>query len=565
MYRTLFALAGLGIIGWLLLILLPTWKVTRWLAETAVIPVFLSALYVVGIVAVLLEMGPGILRDFGNADGVLALLRTEGLALVAWIHILAFDQVVGLLIYRDNMRHHFVARPVQSVILFLTLMLGPVGFLAYYVARVSNTRSGRVAWGKAVMPATAFGAAPSAGLRFADVSKAGSVSGTLLALWKRERLVVACGLLAFLLAGVCLGVAVTTGSWHVPPEGRLLDALKFEVGVGIYFLTLALLVPFAGMTGRGRRWWVAWTVGIALYFVMIEAVQAIRGLDPRFTRAGSEADQAAGALFGLTALATIVMFALLVWRFFRRDTIADHPALRLGIRYGVAAIVFAFGSGIAMSLLGTRVVMGTGTLMPIHAAGFHGIQAVPVVALLLGWSRWSPAAQHRLTHAAGLAWLVLCGGLFWQAVAGLPPTALSAPSVFAAAGLGAWMICFVIAMAEYMRGKAAPDQRRPDAGSIRSLTNPSTIERYGAGDGKRPFTRNSSRANVNDRSPEKSRRTTSTRPELAVQCHVSNDRGRAGPKTSGVKMPILVPPSASRADGKRNAATPNLRISAPRA
>ena len=185
MYRTLFDLAGLGIVAWLLLILLPTWRVTRWLAETAVFPVFLSALDAVGITVVLREMGPGIMRDFGNADGVLALLRTDGLALVAWIHILAFDQLVGLLIYRDNMRHRFVPTPVQSVILFLTLMFGPVGFLAYYVARVSNRRSGRLAWGDAAAPPERAAAAPSAGLRFGDI-KARSIVGTLLVLWTRE-------------------------------------------------------------------------------------------------------------------------------------------------------------------------------------------------------------------------------------------------------------------------------------------------------------------------------------------------------------------------------------------
>jgi hypothetical protein len=464
MYGTLFDLAGLGILAWLLLILLPTWRVTRWLAETAVFPVFLSALYAVGITAVLLEMGPGIMRDFGNAEGVLALLRTEGLALVAWIHILAFDQVVGLLIYRDNMRHRFVALPLQSVILFLTLMFGPVGFLIYYVARVSNGRSGRVAWGDPEAPTRSAGATSRASLRFADV-KARSITATLLALWKRERLVVFCGLLAFLLAGVCVGAALVNGSWHVPPEGRLLDAVKFEVGVGIYFLTLALLVPLAGMTARGRRWWVAWTVGNALYFVSIEAVQAIRGLDPRFTRAGSEFDQTAGAIFGLSALVTIVLFAILVRRFFRRDVLPDQPALRLAIRYGVAAIVFAFGSGIAMSLLQTRAVMGSGTLMPMHAAGFHGIQAVPAVALLLAWTPWSSSRQMRLTHAAGLAWLALCAGLFWQAMAGMPAPALSIATALAAAGFGAWVICFGIAIAAYMRREGAPDASAAPAGA----------------------------------------------------------------------------------------------------
>lgn len=459
----LFNLAGFAIVAWLLLILVPAWRVTRWLAETAVFPVFLSALYAVGITAVLQQMGPGIMRDFGNAEGVLALLRTEGLALVAWIHILAFDQVVGLLIYRDNMRHRFVPTPVQSVILFLTLMFGPVGFLAYYVARVSNRRSGRVAWGDAAAPPGRAAAAPSAVLRFADI-KARSILGTLLVLWKRERLVVACGLMAFLLAGICLGVAAARGSWHVPPEGRLLEAVKFEIGVGIYFLTLALLVPFAGMTARGRRRWVAGTVANALYFVPIEAVQGIRGFDPRFSRAGSVIDQAAGAIFGLTAIVTIVLFAVLVRRIFTRDALPDAPALRLAVGYGVAAIVFAFGSGIAMSLLQTRIIMGNGTLMPIHAAGFHGIQAVPAVALLLAWSPRAASVQYRLVHSAGLAWLALCIGLFWQAMAGMPAATPSIPSALAAAGFSAWAICFVIAAASYVRRKSALAEGRLSAG-----------------------------------------------------------------------------------------------------
>ena len=33
------------------------------------------------------------------------------------------------------MHHRYVPIPVQSVILFLTFMLGPVGFLSYYVIR----------------------------------------------------------------------------------------------------------------------------------------------------------------------------------------------------------------------------------------------------------------------------------------------------------------------------------------------------------------------------------------------------------------------------------------------
>lgn len=114
MYRTLFDIAGIGMLGWLLLILLPTWRVTRRIAESAIFPLFLCVLYVIGVVTALRELGPGILADFGSADGVVDLLRRESVALVAWIHILAFDQIAGILIYRDNMKGRFVPIPLHN-------------------------------------------------------------------------------------------------------------------------------------------------------------------------------------------------------------------------------------------------------------------------------------------------------------------------------------------------------------------------------------------------------------------------------------------------------------------
>src|SRR5690606_1971393 len=148
MYRTLYDLAGIAMLGWALLIFLPTWRVTRWIAERAVFPLFLAALYLVGVAAVVAESGFGFMSDFGSAEGVLGLLATESIALIAWIHILAFDQVVALLIYPDNMEHRLVPVPVQSLLLFLTLMLGPLGFLGYWAIRGVRGRT-LIAWGTA--------------------------------------------------------------------------------------------------------------------------------------------------------------------------------------------------------------------------------------------------------------------------------------------------------------------------------------------------------------------------------------------------------------------------------
>jgi hypothetical protein len=141
MYLTLFNYAQFVILAWALLIFLPTWRVTRWLARSAVVPAVLALFYVIGIGALISTAGFGFVRDFGSADGVAKLMAQRDIALVAWIHFLAFDQLVGIFIFRDNMHHRYVPIPVQSVILFLTFMLGPVGFLSYYVIRWARSGS----------------------------------------------------------------------------------------------------------------------------------------------------------------------------------------------------------------------------------------------------------------------------------------------------------------------------------------------------------------------------------------------------------------------------------------
>jgi len=141
MFELLFALAGPAIVLWGLLILLPAWRVTRFVAKTAIFPVYLTVLYTIGIIAAIAESGLGFVRDFGSAEGVIRLLADPDFALLVWIHILCFDQAVGHYVYRDNMEHRYVPLPVQSVLLFLTLMFGPFGLLCYLTLKAIRKRA----------------------------------------------------------------------------------------------------------------------------------------------------------------------------------------------------------------------------------------------------------------------------------------------------------------------------------------------------------------------------------------------------------------------------------------
>jgi hypothetical protein len=141
MYLTLFNIGGYVVVPWALMIFLPTWRGTRALVRSGIVPALVAVLYVIGIGSLIGHNGFGFIREFGTADGVARLMAQRDIALVAWIHFLAFDQLVGIFIYRDNMHHRYVPIPVQSVILFLTFMLGPLGFLSYYIIRWAGAGS----------------------------------------------------------------------------------------------------------------------------------------------------------------------------------------------------------------------------------------------------------------------------------------------------------------------------------------------------------------------------------------------------------------------------------------
>ena len=190
------------------------------------------------------------------------------------------------------------------------------------------------------------------------------------------------GVAGVVLAGVCL-IAVAVRGRFIPPEGKMLDAATFCFGVGVFTLTVALLLPLAGYSPPARRRWRRAFYVFAVYGLVLEPLQAFRGLDPRFTEEGGQVDVVAGIVFGLTAVSNTVLFVILGLRFFRSDVLADRPALRVGVRYGAAAVALSFAVGIVMSVNSGRHIGEDGNLLLSHGLGVHGIQTIPVVALLV--------------------------------------------------------------------------------------------------------------------------------------------------------------------------------------
>ena len=117
---------------WALMILLPRWRWTTRIMRSPLVSAAPAALYGALVLPRLGEIWPAVSRP--TLSGVAALLGSPAGASIAWVHFLAFDLFVGRWIYLDS-QERGVRAWLMAPILFLTLMLGPVGFLLYLIMR----------------------------------------------------------------------------------------------------------------------------------------------------------------------------------------------------------------------------------------------------------------------------------------------------------------------------------------------------------------------------------------------------------------------------------------------
>ena len=133
---TVFSLSSLLVMPfWGLMIFLPTWRWTRrimtspWVVAPAAL--LYAGLVLPDVVSVFVTVSNPDLTRIADSLG------TPAGATLTWVHFLAFDLFVGRWAYLDS-RERGVNVFVMAPILFLTLMLGPLGFLLYLGLRASR-------------------------------------------------------------------------------------------------------------------------------------------------------------------------------------------------------------------------------------------------------------------------------------------------------------------------------------------------------------------------------------------------------------------------------------------
>ncbi|MGE0617051.1 MAG: ABA4-like family protein [Bacteriovoracia bacterium] len=120
--------SNLALPGWLALAFWPHSRATEWLTGKALLPLALSALYFAALAVGVTAPG-GAQGGFDSLANVKLLFQNDWALLAGWIHYLAFDLLIGDRIVGELERAGRNRWYWRVPLLFLTLMLGPVGFL----------------------------------------------------------------------------------------------------------------------------------------------------------------------------------------------------------------------------------------------------------------------------------------------------------------------------------------------------------------------------------------------------------------------------------------------------
>ncbi|MFC4064594.1 ABA4-like family protein [Actinoplanes subglobosus] len=117
---------------WALMILLPKWSWTTRIVRSPLIVLPIVAIYAALIVPDFANVWSSVSNP--TLDGVAELLGSPAGAAAGWAHMIAFDLFAGRWSYLDS-RERDVPVLLMAPILFLTIMLGPIGLATYLAVR----------------------------------------------------------------------------------------------------------------------------------------------------------------------------------------------------------------------------------------------------------------------------------------------------------------------------------------------------------------------------------------------------------------------------------------------
>lgn len=248
--------------------------------------------------------------------------------------------------------------------------------------------------------------------------------------WHRPLMIFAA---AMAVLAVVAGIGVLADPRVLTGAPIWLKPFKFAVSFVLYTATLAWMLSLLSRRSRVAEWAATILVAMSVAEMVVIVTQVVRGQTSHF----NETTALNNALWQVMGSSIMVLFVahfvigVVLLRQRLADRVATH-AVRWGLGLSLLGLLAAFpmvrpgqyghsvgvpdgGPGLPVTGWSTT----GGDLRIGHFVGLHALQALPLLALLLG-NRLDELARVRLLLVGGLAYGTLTVLLTWQALRGQP-------------------------------------------------------------------------------------------------------------------------------------------------
>ena len=137
-FESIYLWTTIGVIPfWLMLIFIPSSRITQIFVNSIFLPLILGALasYVIYMVVLLDESLLDIFHLYFSLESLYTIFAVEGFLLIFWLHFLALSLFLGSLSSRDGIKYN-IPRSILVFFLILIYFTGPVGLVFYWMIRV---------------------------------------------------------------------------------------------------------------------------------------------------------------------------------------------------------------------------------------------------------------------------------------------------------------------------------------------------------------------------------------------------------------------------------------------
>jgi hypothetical protein len=210
--------------------------------------------------------------------------------------------------------------------------------------------------------------------------------------------------------------AVDGGLWTGPVSWR--KPVTFGLSFGLTLVTIAWVSSFVRLGGRARNAALGVFAADCVAEVALITLQAWRKVPSHFNEETAFDTTVTRMLAAGGGILVVTLVTLAVASFRRNEEIA--PSMRLAVRVGFVALMFALASGAAMIARGvTKVESGdqqaayhvVAALKPAHFATMHAILVLPLLAWLLTFTGLPEARRVRGVALASAAYWVLAAAV----------------------------------------------------------------------------------------------------------------------------------------------------------